>query len=499
MGRLFGLNSAGPGKARVLEIGCGDGANLLAMADHFPEAHFLGIDPSSTQIGRAREAIAAAGLKNVEVRQQGLLDFSVSDERFDYIIAFGIYSWVALAAREKLLSTCGKHLADDGIAYVSYNALPGWNMRRSLRDMMLFHTREMPDPQAKVQQARALLAFLANSVPAEGSAYGMLLKNELTFLGNQSDTFILRDLLAKENTPFYLHEFLGAAGQHGLQYLSEPNVAEMLTSNFPEKVRETLAQLNNQLVAQEQYMDFLRNRSFRQTLLCRSTARIQRNLTTSGLSRFAFRSLVGNPAGPVELVPGMAVSFATLAGAQLTATDTFLKALLWTLSESRGVSAIGYADLLATCRTRSRPFLAEAPPDRDQVEEATLQSNLMNLLSKGLVEIYAEPVKVRAEVPDKPMVSALARHQALSARLITNRMHQPVPADLLSRFVIAACNGERTHDQITTELIARFKEGKLQISEGSQKITDEAKLKTILRPTVDAALKSLASAGFFAP
>jgi methyltransferase-like protein len=498
MARLFGIAAAEPAKARVLQLGCGDGANLLAMAEDHPQASFLGIEGSKTQVAKAQEAIAAAGVKNVEVRQQEIIDFPESAGRFDYIVVHGVFSWAPEPVREKILAICETHLADNGIAYISYNALPGWNMRRSLRDMMLFHTREISEPQAKVGQARALLSFLANSVPTEGSAYGMLLKNELAFLGNQPDSFILGDLLAKENTPFYLHEFVGRAAKRGLQYLSEPTIAEMLTANFPEKVRETLAQLNNQLVAQEQYMDFLRNRAFRQTLLCRSGVSVNRNLASATLKQFAFRSLIGAPTGPVELVPGISVGFATAGGAQVASTDTLVKALLWTLSETRGVSAVAYSDLLATCRARSRPFLGEAPADLDQLEENALLANLLNLLSQGLIEIQIEPVKVRMEVPAKPAVSALARHQAMSARLITNRMHLPVPADLVSRFIIAACDGTRTPDEITAQLVERVGEGKLSVTEGSQKVTDRAKLQALLRRAVDTGLQALANAGFFA-
>src|SRR5690606_24180804 len=107
--------------------------------------------------------------------------------KFDYIIAHGIYSWVPEPVREKMLAICRDHLTDNGVAYISYNALPGWNMRRSLRDMMLFHTRGFNDAKMKVQQARALLKFLAESVPTEKNAYGMLLKSELDVFGKSAD------------------------------------------------------------------------------------------------------------------------------------------------------------------------------------------------------------------------------------------------------------------------------------------------------------------------
>jgi len=496
--RLFGVAAKSPNEARVLELGCADGSNLLPFAEQAKSASCIGVDSSTANIEAARKAAEGAGLKNVEFWLQDILDFPSSADQFDYIIVHGVYSWVPQPVREKILAICQAHLAENGIAYISYNAHPGWNLRRSLRDMMLFHTRSISDPKLKVQQARALLAFLAESVPSENNAYGMLLKNELNMFGNLADNYLLHDILGEENTPFYFHEFVSEAGKHGLQYLGEPNIAEMLTTNFSEKVRQTLSQLNNQLVAQEQYMDFVRNRSFRQTLLVRSGVPIKRNIDSSVMSRFAFRSSLVRATGPVELVPGVPVSFATAANVQITSADTFVKAVLLALTETKGVTVVSYNALLESARTRSRPFLADAPANRDEVEEATLQMNLLNLLAKGFVEIYAEPLAVRTDVPEKPVVTPLARYQALSARLVTNRMHQSIPADTPSRYIIAACDGTRTRDDLLNELITRVTEGKLQVNEGSEKVTDEKKLRVLLKPVLDTGLTALANAGFFA-
>lgn len=499
MAKLFGMAAPEPRKARVLELGCADGTNLLPMAESLPEAQFLGIDSSKVQITAGQQMLSTAGLANVELRLANILDFGEAEGKFDYIIAHGVYSWVPENVRDKLLAICAAHLTENGVAYVSYNALPGWNMRQSLREMMLFHTRNIADPRVKVQQARALLTFLAESVPAENSAYSQILKGELAQMGRLPDNYLLHDILGELNEPVYFHQFAAHAAKHGLQYLSEPSIFEMLAGNFPEKVHQTLGQLNKQIVAQEQYMDFLRNRSFRQTLLCRSNVSLRRGLSPAGLKEFAFRSSLTKATSAVELVPGVSVGFATASGAQISSTDAFVKAMLLALTETKSVAAVSYTDLLERARTRSRPFLGELASNQDQVEEATLQTNLLNLLAKGLIEIHAEPVMVRTDVPDRPKVGAVARQQALNARLITNRIHQSAPADLVARYIIAACDGTRNREELLSELVARVREGKLQVNEGSVKVTDEAKLRTYLGSSLDQGLKLLANAGFFAP
>ncbi len=468
------------------------------MADQMPTASFLGVDSSKVQLAVGQQAISAAELKNVELRLQDILDFSASEGKFDYIIAHGVYSWVPGPVRERILAICAEHLTENGVAYISYNARPGWNLRESLRQMMLYHTKGFSDPAVRVQQARALVAFLADAVPAENTAFSSLLKSELALMTSLSDNYLLHDILGVENTPFYFHEFIGQAAAHGLQYLSEPSIAEMLTANFPDKVHQTLSKLDKQIVAQEQYMDFLRNRSFRQTLLCRSSVKIRRALNPNVLGQFSFRSSLVQATGPVELVAGVQVAFATVGGLQITSADPFVKAAALLLTETRGVAAISYQALLEGARARSRPFLGAVPPNRDQIDEATLQTNLLNLLAKGLLEVHSDQVNVSTDVPEKPRVSAFARYQAFNARLITNPMHQSVPADLVARYVIAACDGTRTRAELVDALIERVKEGKLQVNEGAAKVTDEKRLAAVLAPRVDSALSALALAGFFA-
>ena len=67
---------------------------------------------------------------------------------------------MAPAVRDRLLAVCRARWPIDGVAYVSYNALPGGRLREALRDMLVFHTAELDDPRERIAQARALLRFL---------------------------------------------------------------------------------------------------------------------------------------------------------------------------------------------------------------------------------------------------------------------------------------------------------------------------------------------------
>src|SRR6478752_1735919 len=54
---LYGMNPVPVDRCRVLELGCGFGANLLPMAYHYPQAKFLGIDLSATSIARGQHSL----------------------------------------------------------------------------------------------------------------------------------------------------------------------------------------------------------------------------------------------------------------------------------------------------------------------------------------------------------------------------------------------------------------------------------------------------------
>ena len=65
--RLRGLNPKAPNSAKVLEIGCASGGNLIAQALVFKDAHFTGIDLSKAQIKNGKTALEKIGIKNIDL------------------------------------------------------------------------------------------------------------------------------------------------------------------------------------------------------------------------------------------------------------------------------------------------------------------------------------------------------------------------------------------------------------------------------------------------
>src|SRR5262245_52314846 len=147
---VFGLKPAPVEKCRVLELACGDGLNLVAMAAGLPQSEFLGLDLAEKPLEHGRSAIAALGLKNISLRAQDLLQAPGDVGQFDYIVAHGLYAWVPPEVRDKALALCRAHLAPQGIAFVSYNTYPGSHLREMVRKMMLFQIRTVADPDQQI-------------------------------------------------------------------------------------------------------------------------------------------------------------------------------------------------------------------------------------------------------------------------------------------------------------------------------------------------------------
>src|SRR5262245_19579908 len=233
---LFGMNPAPVENCRVLELGCNDGTNLIAMAYALPRSQFVGIDVAERPIASGQAIIDELGLRNISLRQLDLLQTPSELGLFDYIIAHGLYSWVAELVRDKLLALCGAHLTDNGVAYVSYNVYPGSHFRDLTRGMMRYHVAKFSDPDQKVHQARTLIKVIAESKKQEPEPYHQILQQELARALTRSDAALFHDDLNAINQPVYFHEFIEHAARHDLQYLSEASLRTMPVSSFRSNV-----------------------------------------------------------------------------------------------------------------------------------------------------------------------------------------------------------------------------------------------------------------------
>ncbi len=441
---LLGVPTPNPDACTVLEIGCASGGNLIPLAVASPRSSFVGVDLSQRQVDEGRQRVAQLGLQNVELLHLDLTKIAKDFGLFDYIICHGVYSWVPREAQDHILHVCRHNLTEHGVAYVSYNTYPGWHLMTAIREMMLYHTERFAAPKARIAQARAFLDFLARWIPARDDAYAMLLKTEAKALRNKSDAYLFHEHLESINDPIYFSEFLKRIEAADLQYLGETKIRAMLSSELPAEVTESLRLLAPDPHDFEQYLDFLRNRTFRRTLLCHKNVRVDHSLNGKHAVKMSAACHLRPESPQVEIQEGLELKFVDYSGGVLTTKDRLMKAALLSLGE-QWPAAMSVAELAAAMRERLEP-LDDAL--QNELQPPNLAKRLQHYYIHNIIELHLVPPAVARSVGEFPEASLLARLQARDDQWVTNLRHQSVKLSPNERKLITILDGTQEAKQL---------------------------------------------------
>jgi methyltransferase-like protein/2-polyprenyl-3-methyl-5-hydroxy-6-metoxy-1,4-benzoquinol methylase len=486
---LFGMSPAPVGGCRVLELGCSSGFNLIPMAATLPESRFVGIDQSSRQISEGQEAIKALGLANIELRPMNILEMGEDLGRFDYILCHGVYSWVPAEVREKILEICQRNLAPNGVAYVSYNCYPGWHLPAMIREMMVYHTRRFTEAGKRVQQARALLDFLAQSPRDPNSIYARLLKEEADLLRAHADYYLFHEHLEDVNQPVYFHEFADRAAAHGLQYLWEAYHGDR-AGYLRREVKGTLDRLSTDLIRREQYLDFLLNRRFRMSLLCHEGIVLNRSITPERMSAFWFIGVAKPQSARVDIGSPDNETFRKPEGESVATDKPALKAALLCLYEA-APRPLSFGELCAAVRARLEEAKVSEPEPDDSLQHGIAEL-LRQCVLPRLVELHVHPWQVALTPGDRPGASPVARLQAETSAQVTNLRHRTILLSPSERNIIRLLDGRRDRGAILDLLVGKAESEQIKVEVQGQRVRDNAKLRQILGAQLDTSLGLLA-------
>jgi SAM-dependent methyltransferase len=439
---LFGFDAPDIARARVLEIGCGSGGNLIPMAASYPESTFVGIDLSAVQIEHGTAEIEALGLANIRLHAIDVMAFDAAPGAFDYIIAHGIYSWVPAPVQDRILALCASLLATRGIAFVSYNTLPGWRMLSTVREAMLYHTRDVEDPRARIAKARATLDFLADAVPDRDSAYGRLLRLAAEHIRQKPDYYVLHEYLEEANEAVYFEQFVERIAARGLRYLGDSDVRTMLPIGLAPKVEATLNRIAPGLMRREQFLDFLKSRSFRQSLLIGAGAPLDRKLSAARVTALRVAAPVQRDEAPVDLASDRPHTFRFADGRSVEASSRIVKSALAILA-AQWPLAIPFDRLHRESAAALGGGAHDAPAERD-----LLAAEILRLHLGGVAELHrAAPPFVLSGGP-RPEASAVARRDAPRRAASANLRHEPIVLREGERPLLPLLDGTRTRAEI---------------------------------------------------
>src|SRR5215468_6348249 len=192
---LFGFKAPDALEARVLELGCASGGNIIPLAARYPRARFVGVDLSQRHVDDGRKRIRALAITNVKLQQADITKHDFECEQFDYVICHGVFSWVPRQVQDAIFRICNEALTPNGVAAISYNVLPGWHLRTVVRDICMRQVGRNGSPRTRVTKARNALELIAGTLK-ETNAYGLLIRDEARRLAARPAAYIMGEFLA---------------------------------------------------------------------------------------------------------------------------------------------------------------------------------------------------------------------------------------------------------------------------------------------------------------
>jgi hypothetical protein len=408
------------------------------MAVGAPDSEFVGIDLAESAIARGAEIIRWAGLSNVNLRAADIKDPKAVHGEFDYIIAHGVYSWVAADIRAALMAMIGRHLSPNGVAFISYTVLPGCRVRETIRDYLVYALKEVADPEERMEAARAALKYQMSGWSEDKPFQKALIEAARDNLERPIEV-LFHDEMGEVWAPQFLTEVVAAARAQNLDYLADAHPSVLNDGLFASiRFDAAKAQTGGDWVKFEQLLDFTEMRPFRWSLFCRAGEPIDRIATPDRVAGlFASADLVPAPA-----LGKKAFAFKAKTGVEFETDDPELGALLARLSAESAVSLDGFTNSAA-------------------VVEA-----LLRLYVNSAVSISAAPPAYTMTVGERPLASPLARAQARRGEPVLAALHhKPVKLeDPFWNVLLQKLDGAHDHEDL-----ARF------VAEATDKTIEEAR------------------------
>ena len=425
MAQLFGLPFAPFETCRVLEIGCGDGINLINLALSAPKARFVGVDLAETAIASAKADAAACGVTNIDFFAADLCDIGASFGEFDYVIAHGVLSWVPKSVGAALLKVIGERLAPGGLAMVSFVALPGGRTFQAIRDLLSYETREAGSPKDKLGRAFDVLENLLKLWSPKDADTAHMIGAARSVVGRRPHS-LFHDELGEFWEPRLLADIAASVAAGGLLYLCDARPSGVAEALFPsESAAYARERAGGDWARLQQFLDFQDMRSFHNALFVKGGAPDRRRLASrlNGLwMQCELREVDRDNDKPDEAV------FLTREGVRLTTNDPSLAGLFRALSHA----------------------YPEALPLGEVADLEGVADHVFKLFTSQVARMTTTRSRARREPGARPLASALARRQAARGEhdlaSLTHTVARIEDEPLI--WLLALLDGQRGRDEI---------------------------------------------------
>ncbi|MGD0464408.1 MAG: methyltransferase regulatory domain-containing protein, partial [Tepidisphaeraceae bacterium] len=250
------------------------------------------------------------------------------------------------------------------------------------------------------------------------------------------------------NDAVYFRDFVSEAQAHGLAHLGDANAKDDYWDRIPTPLRESISKMSADTVERDQYMDFLTNRMFRRSILCRAEPALGTPETAANQIRKLYIA-----SNPTEKPAGT-----NAAGQPMTQFGTEHDQVQ--LSDPRPIaamrhlrgawpSAVSFSELAAA-------VLAQAAANQKDPERnaKALAHMIETCYSLGIVELWSRPTDhISPAAGQYPRATRWARWQAAHLPTVTSLRHLPIKTDDSLRRILPLVDGTRDRKALVAECI----------------------------------------------
>lgn len=436
-------------RARVLELGCGDGANLLPLAFHHPDWTLVGVDASARAIAVAEEGARVLRLANVRFVHADVASFTPDGEH-DYVIAHGLYSWIDADRRAAVRRIMRTTLAAHGLAYVSFNALPAWGVRGRVRDALARTTSDIESARARTS---ALLAVLGEP----SYEWAALLRRELERAAVATDGYLAHEYLAAHNEAFWLGDVARDFAREGMRYVGDATFDRPEGFVHPE-LRARVRAMVSDPVAEEELIDLIAYRQLRAAVFARDDAPFAPAAGPELLDEARIASVVRATSDPFDPSPGIEETFVGPRGTEVRISSSLAKIAMLVFARDYPRAY----RLSEVCAIAAR-LLAEQRIAPEPDAKAKLRAGLFDLWRHLEVEVRLDAPELCTQPGVRPVASELARYEAACRPALTTPLHTALPIESIDRAIIRRLDGTRDRGELARALLAAIESGELEL------------------------------------
>jgi SAM-dependent methyltransferase len=275
---------------RMLELGFGQGFGLALLAAANPDFSFEGYDFNPEHVAHARRLIEGAKLSNITVEETGFEEAAARNgaNDVDVIALHGIFSWVSRQAQDAIVDILRQRLQPDGLAYISYNCMPGWAALAPIRQFMVAVKRRNPgSSERQLSLALDLILKLKQGNAAFFAANPMAAQH-LEAMLKMDRVYLAHEYLDEHWDLFQFSEVAARLSEAKLAFVASATLTENLDAYaVPKDVQPLVAQASDPIM-RETLRDFAGNRRFRRDLFARGTATLTTGEHRRLLSEMSF-------------------------------------------------------------------------------------------------------------------------------------------------------------------------------------------------------------------